>query len=153
MPEAVIRFYAELNDLLPVESRQRDLPRKLGEGTTVKHAVEALGVPHTELEVILANGVPVDFAYRIREGDRIAVSPVFEGIDVTPLLRLRARPLGNPRFVLDGHLGKLARYLKILGVPRSRPMPDGGPVEARIALTRRIRSVREAKEMTQVGRA
>jgi uncharacterized protein with PIN domain/sulfur carrier protein ThiS len=137
MPEAVFRLYAELNDLLPVAWRQRDLPRRVGEGTTVKDAVEALGVPHTEVEVILANGVSVDFAYRVREGDRIAVYPVFEGIDVTPLLRLRARPLRDPRFVLDGHLGKLARYLRLLGFDALYETDPGDAELARVSVAER----------------
>lgn len=154
MPEAVFRFYAELNDLLPAERRQKDVPWRFGEGTTAKDAVEALGVPHTEVEVILANGVSVDFAYRVREGDRIAVYPVFEGLDVTPLLRLRERPLRDPRFVLDGHLGKLARYLRLLGFdalyetdPEDAALARVSVAERRILLTR-DRGLLKRREIT-----
>lgn len=154
MPEAVFRLYAELNDLLPEPMRQRDLPRRVGEGTTVKDAVEALGVPHTEVEAILANGVSVDFAYRVREGDRIAVYPVFEGIDVTPLLRLRAKPLRDPRFVADGHLGKLARALRLLGFdalygtdPEDAELARVSAADRRILLTR-DRGLLKRREVT-----
>jgi len=40
---------------------------------------------------------------------------VFEALDITPLIRLRPQPLREVRFVLDGHLGRLAAYLRMLG--------------------------------------
>ena len=72
-------------------------------------------MPHTEVELIIANGESVGLDYPVADGDRISVYPVFEALDVTPLLRLRGRPLRDPRFIADAHLGKLARYLRMLG--------------------------------------
>jgi uncharacterized protein with PIN domain len=57
----------------------------------------------------------VDFSHVLRDGQRVAVYPVFESLDVSPVTRLRERPLRDPRFVCDVHLGKLARRLRILG--------------------------------------
>lgn len=85
------------------------------ENATVKQVVEAMGVPHTEIEVILVNGESVDFSRRVEEGDRITVYPVFEAVDVRPILRLRPEPLRIVRFLADAHLGRLARYLRMLG--------------------------------------
>jgi uncharacterized protein with PIN domain len=82
---------------------------------SVKDMIEALGVPHTEVDLIVANGTSVDFAYIVKDADRVSVYPVFESIDITPVLRLRSRPLRVTRFVLDIHLGKLAAYLRMLG--------------------------------------
>ena len=81
----------------------------------VKEIIESHGVPHTEVDLILANGESVGFSYVVRDGDRISVYPVFEALDITPLLRLRPKPLREPRFVLDTHLGRLAAYLRMLG--------------------------------------
>ena len=78
--------------------------------------IEAFGVPHTEVEVILVNGRSVDFSYIVQDGDRISVYPMFESVDITPLLRLRPAPLRKPKFVLDSNLGRLARYLRLLGL-------------------------------------
>ncbi len=114
MYQVTFRFYAELNDFLPSQ-RGRDVVYRFARRASVKDAIEALGVPHTEVDLILVNGVSVDFAYRIQPGDRISVYPIFETIDITPLVRLRPRPLREPRFVLDVHLGKLATYLRLLG--------------------------------------
>ncbi|OGA00911.1 MAG: twitching motility protein PilT [Betaproteobacteria bacterium RIFCSPLOWO2_02_FULL_62_17] len=112
---ASFRFYEELNDFLPQERRKREFEYRCARAATVKNAVEALGVPHTEVELILANGEPVDFSYLVREGDRISVYPKFEAFDIAPLVRLRERPLRELRFVADAHLGGLARFLRMLG--------------------------------------
>ena len=63
--------------------------------------IEALGVPHTEVELILVNGESADFGRLLWDGDRVAVYPRFEAFDITPLLRLRERPLRVTRFVAD----------------------------------------------------
>jgi len=115
MRRATFRFYAELNDFLPPEDRQRDVVRTFRDTPSVKDQIEACGVPHTEVEVVLVNGESVGFDRRLADGDRVSVYPLFEALDVTPLVRLRARPLREPRFVLDVHLGTLARRLRLLG--------------------------------------
>lgn len=115
MAGVTIRFYAELNDFLPRGRRQVAFAMPLERQASVKDLVESLGVPHTEVDLILVNGESVDFSYRVRDGDFISVYPVFEALDVGPLVRLRPRPLREPRFVLDAHLGKLALYLRMLG--------------------------------------
>jgi uncharacterized protein with PIN domain len=115
MAIAEFRFYEELNDFLMPARRRRAFVYDCAPHATVKHAVEALGVPHTEVELILVNGESVDFSYRVAAGDRISVYPQFEAFDVAPLLRVRARPLRNPRFIVDAHLGGLAKYLRAAG--------------------------------------
>lgn len=115
MRQASFRFYAELNDLLPANLRQITFTRFFANPCSVKDIIESLGVPHTEIDLILVNGESVDFAYVVQDGDRISVYPVFESIDITPLVRVRPQPLREPRFVLDAHLGRLARYLRMLG--------------------------------------
>lgn len=115
MPEAEFRFYAELNDFLPRCYRQKSFSVHFDENASVKHVVEALGVPHTEIDLILVGGETVDFRYHLRQGDQVSVYPVFESLDIAALVRLRPRPLREPRFVLDTHLGRLAAYLRMLG--------------------------------------
>ena len=112
---ASFRFYAELNDFLPPGRKQTTFEHTVAPRTAVKDAVESLGVPHTEIDLILANGESVTFSYRIRPHDRISVYPMFEAIDVGPLTRVRAQPLRHVHFVLDAHLGRLARYLRLAG--------------------------------------
>jgi len=115
MTTAEFRFYEELNDFLAPARRKRSFLHDCAHGATVKQAIEALGVPHTEVELVLVNGESVDFGHRLCEGDRVSVYPQFESLDVTPMLRVRERPLRRTRFVADAHLGALARYLRMLG--------------------------------------
>lgn len=110
-----IRFYEELNDFLPPGSRRLDLKHVIKQNDSVKDLVESLGVPHTEVDLILVNGASVNFNYIVQEGDRISVYPVFESLDISPLVHLRPAPLRVTRFVLDTHLGRLAAYLRMMG--------------------------------------
>jgi uncharacterized protein with PIN domain len=112
---ARFRFYAELNDHLPPDQQYKSLEKSFFVSGTVKDMLESFGVPHTEVDLILANSRSVDFSYVVRNGDQISVYPVFESIDITPELRVRPKPLRTPKFVLDVHLGKLAAYLRMLG--------------------------------------
>jgi uncharacterized protein with PIN domain/sulfur carrier protein ThiS len=115
MAAVEFRFYEELNDFLAAPLRKRAFSYDSAENATVKHAIEALGVPHTEVELVLVNGESVGFEHRLAEHDRVSVYPQFEAFDVTPLLRVRPAPLRDTRFIADAHLGRLARYLRFLG--------------------------------------
>jgi uncharacterized protein with PIN domain len=117
LPEksCIVRFYAELNDFFPPERRQVPFRHFFFGRPTVKDLIEGLGVPHTEVDLILVNGDSVDFGYHVEDGDFISVYPVFESLDISPVSRVRPEPLRRPRFVLDGHLGRLAAYLRLLG--------------------------------------
>ena len=112
---AYFRFYAELNDHLPSDEQYRTLERMVPASGTVKDMIASFGIPHTEIELIIASGHSVDLSHLVLDGDRIAVYPVFESLDVTRELRVRPQPLRDPKFVLDVHLGKLAAYVRMLG--------------------------------------
>ncbi len=114
-PRVELRFYEELNDFLPAARRKRAFALEVDRARSVKDAIEAAGVPHTEVDLVLVDGRSVDFAHVLRGGERVAVYPMFERLDIAPLARLRARPLRDPSFVADTHLGKLARHLRMAG--------------------------------------
>ncbi len=115
MNQAYFRFYAELNDFLTPSRKQTTFAHRFDGRMSVKHLIESLGVPHTEIDLILVNGNSVDFAHIVQHEDRVTVYPVFESINITPLVRLRPKPLRQTRFVLDTHLGQLATYLRLIG--------------------------------------
>lgn len=115
MATATFRFYEELNDFLPPPRRKRDIVVEFERRNSIKDMIESLGVPHTEIDLILVNQEPVDFSYIVADQDRISVYPMFESLDISPLVRLRPVPLRRVCFVLDTHLGKLAKYLRMLG--------------------------------------
>ena len=112
---AEFRFYEELNDFLPEERRKHAFSIEIDRARSVKDAIESVGVPHPEVDLIVVDGVSVDFTHVLRGGERVAVYPMFESIDISPIVRLRPMPLRDPRFVADGHLGKLARHLRMAG--------------------------------------
>ena len=112
---ANFRIYAELKDFLSEDHKSGDIKVKIVGHETVKHLVEALGIPHTEIDLILANGESVDFDYLVVENDHISVYPMFEAIDIQPISKVRQEPLREPKFINDTHLGKLADYLRLLG--------------------------------------
>lgn len=144
MSTAEFRFYEELNDFLAPSRRKRSFCYAFADNATVKQAIEALGVPHTEVELILVNGVPADFSHRIEDGDRVSAYPVFESLDVTPLLKLRPNPLRVIRFLTDAHLGALAKRLRLLGFDtRHASAMDDAEVAAISASERRILLTRD----------
>lgn len=143
MASVTIRFYEELNAFLPLEKRKRPFEVDVPRGCTVKALIEDLGVPHTEVDLVLANGESVDFSYRPAQGERISVYPKFESWDIGPLSRVRPAPLREVRFALDVHLGRLARLLRMFGFDSfyKNAMDDEelvrvARVEKRIILTR-----------------
>lgn len=111
----IIRFYEELNDFLTPPGKKEDISFVYKGKRSVKDLIESFGVPHVEVDLIMANGEPVDFDYAVRDGDRLSVYPVFERLNIGGISGLRERPLRDSRFVLDVHLGKLARDLRMLG--------------------------------------
>ena len=98
------RFYGELNDFLDREQRGLSFAYEAGATDTLKHIIESLGVPHTEVGAVRTNGEPCPLDARPAEGDSIEVYP-----HETPVA------LDDARFVVDGHLGRLAAYLRMLG--------------------------------------
>ena len=114
-PIATFRFYEELNDFLPEAQRKRDLAIEIDRARSVRDAIESAGIPHPEVDLVIVDGTSVGFDHLLRGGERIAVYPMFEALDISPIVRLRARALRDPRFVADGHLAKLARRLRMAG--------------------------------------
>ena len=115
MVTAIFRFYGELNDFLAPARRQRAFACPCAQAATAKHMIEALGVPHTEVDLVLVDGVPAALDRLLRDGERVAAYPPFAAFDIEPLARLRAPLPPVRRFVADAHLGGLARLLRMAG--------------------------------------
>ena len=115
MGTATFRFYEELNDFLPKHWRKTDFALTFEDKRSIKDAIESLGVPHTEIDLILVNGKSVDFQYIVRDNDRVSVYPVFESLNISKVTRLREFPLRRTQFIADINLGKIAKYMRVLG--------------------------------------
>jgi uncharacterized protein len=105
-PEADIRVAPELALFLRPGRRAGSGGRVRCDGvSSLGHVVQSLGVPLTEVGALMVNGVPEQPRYRPRGGDVVQVLPVS-----------RPEPVDRPRFLLDVHLGTLARRLRLVGV-------------------------------------
>lgn len=145
MADLYLRFYEELNDFLPSSKYKREYKITCNFKRSVKDLIESEGVPHAEVDLILVNGAAVDFDHIVEDGDKISIYPVFESFDISDVTKLEDRPLRRPTFILDVHLGKLAKYLRLFGFDTvySNDYDDEeialwAAVENRIILTRDI---------------
>jgi uncharacterized protein len=99
-----LRFAAELRMFLPPASRAGPVLAATDGTSSLGHVVESAGVPLTEVGMLLVNDKPVQPSYQPLPGDRIVVHAI-------------ARPRqAEPRFLLDVHLGALARRMRLLGL-------------------------------------
>lgn len=98
------RFHGELNDFLLPARRNTEFEYVAGETDTLKHVIESLGVPHTEIGGVTVNGQDCSLSEKSPASSKVQVFPYS-----LPIF------LESPRFVLDGHLGRLAAYLRMIG--------------------------------------
>jgi uncharacterized protein with PIN domain len=115
MAIAYFCFLAELNYFLPPSKRQVSFTHFFKDRASIKDMIEALGVPHPEVDLITVNGESVDFSYIVEDSDRINVYPISCASEVAATRLVRPTNLTINRFVLDIHLGKLANFLRMLG--------------------------------------
>ena len=138
-----VRCYAELNDFLPRTRRHAAFEAEYDAGGSVKDFLEGLGIPHTQVDLLVVNGEPAGFDARLSAGDRVAAYPVFEAFDIAGVSRVRPEPLREVKFVLDSHLGRLAAFLRLAGFDclysrdaDDRTLAAAAAAEHRILLTR-----------------
>lgn len=115
MAQIRIGFYQSLNDFIAPALSAIEIIHNLDRKASVKDMIESFNVPHTEVELILVNGIAVDFSYIVQDGDSIQVYPAEGNPEAGSLLPLRPGLSRPPVFVVDANLGKLARYLRLLG--------------------------------------
>ena len=100
---ATFTFSGELNDFLPNYRKNKTFNLEFAPHQSLKHLIESLGVPHTEIGTVLVNGQAADASKRLRKGDQIVIHPAETPVE------------GDACFILDNHLGQLATYLRMLG--------------------------------------
>jgi len=103
MSRAFFRFFGRLNDFLPRDRREQAIPVEFRGRQSIKHLAESLGVPHPEIGRVQVNGQEGALNTITQDGDQVAIHPLPDGYP------------GEPRFILDNHLGRLAAYLRMLG--------------------------------------
>lgn len=117
---AAVTLHGDLLDFLPPWQRGDDparLERTFDGHPAVKDVLEALGVPHPEIAALAVNGVPARLGHQLHDGDRVEAWPAEEAarLGLPPAVPPAPEDVAGSRFVVDGHLGRLAAYLRMLG--------------------------------------
>lgn len=130
-PEVTVRVPAELRLFLPSDRRTAALALTTDGSSSLGHVVESLGIPLTEVGGLAVDGREVPARHIPEQG---------EVVDVRPVARPQAVPGAPLRFLLDVHLGTLARRLRLLGVDAAYASEDiGDPaLAAQSARERRV---------------
>ncbi len=120
-------FHGSLRDFLPKDQRTGPVEVAFRGPQTVKHLVEAVGVPHPEVARIEREGTPTPWNHLVQDGEEFHVYPYPPG---------EAWPYSEPpRFVADGHLGRLVAYLRLLGFDTLYNPDWDDPLLAHLAAT------------------
>ncbi|WP_162054899.1 Mut7-C RNAse domain-containing protein [Pontibacter pamirensis] len=142
---ATFEFLGSLNDFPALSGRDSKLLYRFTGTPAVKDAIEAIGVPHPEVNVIMLNGLPVDFSQPLQAGDKVAVYPADANREWPEGFSLQANHPAPDQFVLDVHLGKLARALRMLGFDTcyendysDKAIAHVAATEERVVLTRDV---------------
>ena len=108
-----LNFHSDLDFFLGSKPAGGIVERRLIEKTSIKDIIESCGVPHPEVDTIQADGRIVGFDHTISQDADIEVFPVGNCGTVPTEKHLQVSQVRA--FVADGHLGKLARNLRLLG--------------------------------------
>lgn len=143
MKKAYFRFYGELNDFFKENSGQRIRIYNFRGRQTIKDCIESMGVPHTEVAMLIRNSQAAEFSMLVNRDDYISVFPIMRSLNIPSNYKLRNTYKGEYRFILDNHLGKLARYLRMMGFDtfyknnyQDKELAEIAGREKRILLTR-----------------
>lgn len=154
MNQVFIRFYEELNNYLPEKMRKVWVESGIESDTSVGEKIQSFEIPLEGVDLILVNEHSSGFDYILQPGDRISVYPEFETFDISALNLLRDEPLRHPKFSCDVHLGKLCKYLRMLGwdtfysnVYSPEKLIELSHVEKRVLLSRSLQLTRQ-KQVT-----
>ncbi len=127
------RFDEDLRGLLQHPHVEGEFDYRFNGPQSAKHLIESVGIPHTEVGAVWTNGQAVSNAYLVQDGDRVDVkgNPPGSGLQA------------EPRFVIDGHLGRLNAHLRMLGLDclyetdfDDEDLVGIGIAESRVILTR-----------------
>jgi len=109
---AQFRFFNELNDFLPQKFKNTEFKYQFINKPSIKDTIQAIGIPHIEVDLIIVNGKSIDFEYLMIGGEKIQIYPKntkLKGIHLQPKY-----PTSN-KFIVDVNLGKLVPKLRLLG--------------------------------------
>lgn len=106
MKAARFQFDRDLRSLLQCTNVEGAFDLRFNGPQSAKHLIESVGIPHTEIGEVWVASVSVSTGYIVQDQDHVDVLATPPGW-VSP---------DEPRFVIDGHLGRLASQLRMLGL-------------------------------------
>lgn len=117
MSRTTVVLHGDLDDFAPRESRGGAIERRFDGRPSVKDLLESVGVPHPEIAAIIVNDASVGFDHHVADGDIVHAWPAAEAavLGMAPALPVAPEDALEPRFVVDGHLGRLAAHMRMLG--------------------------------------
>lgn len=111
MHTTIVHISEDLIDFLTPGCRSIDFVYTFTGNPAIKHLIEAIGIPHTEVGQVEVNDIPIGFKYKVQNRDQIKVWG-FKNANISNIMTETDK---EARFILDNHLGKLAAYLRMLG--------------------------------------
>lgn len=143
MTTAQIFFHADLQQLLRTRHQEHMQRVEFNGDQTIKHLVESLGVPHTEIGQLIVAEQEVGFGYLVKSDDLVHVFSATAELDRLSGMVIQGNLAISPRFILDNHLGKLASHLRMLGIDtdysnqyQDQQLADFAVANGRILLSR-----------------
>ncbi len=119
MPYVKLIFLGDLNIFLPEDKRDKPILYPVRRRASIKDIIESLGPPHTEIDRIVLNNSSrskdISFDYIVNGEDEISVFPLKPPVDVTKPGFVGRKPLLSIKFIVDVNVGKLAKFLRMLG--------------------------------------
>ena len=115
MYNITIRFHDELNFFVTNEKKGETINCSFKGKRSIKDLIESLRVPHVEVDFIIINDISRDFSYLVKDGDRINVYPDVKRLEEIKSTGLIPVQESNITFILDVHLRKLCKRLRLFG--------------------------------------
>jgi len=112
---AIVRFYEELNDYLPKIYHKKEINYTFNSGSDIKEMINFFNIPPEKIDFIIVNGNSQGYDYVLKDLDFVSIYPAFESFDISEVQPLHKKPLRNLIFICDSHLGKLCKYMRMLG--------------------------------------
>ncbi len=137
--KAAFYFHDNLRDFLKRSYKNSWIEYPFNGNPAVKDAIESIGIPHPEVASVIVNNLVVDFSYSLNHDDRVDVYP-FNAESLSSISNYY-----HNKFVLDVHLGRLAKASRMLGFDTSyendytnKALVDIASRDKRIVLTRDV---------------
>lgn len=114
MNSAIFKFYDELNFFVEKSKKFTDITYQFDGNPSVKDCIEAIGIPHVEVEAIKINNAFVDFNKKISANDFVEVFSMNSEIDFSHSIKLRP-DIEEIKFIVDANIGKMTKNLRMFG--------------------------------------